>query len=317
MRNLRKAIRTILSASSICVASHENPDGDSIASIVAMGRALLKMGKKVFLLSPNGLPKSYSFLANGLNISSMPPEEVVDLLILLDAESESRLGKARGIKTNQILIIDHHPPSLNSPRVLRVTDIEASATTEVLWEVLKKLPVELDLQILEALLLGIVADTGGFRFPNTTPKALRVTAHLLERGARLDYLYQRLYENRTEGYLKLVGKVLLRTKRYCKGKIVLSFIFLKDLERYGLEDKELEGVVDNLRMLEGWETIVLLREMAKGTKASIRSRKLDANKFASLFGGGGHREAAGCVLPLPLRQARDILLEELKQWMEC
>jgi phosphoesterase RecJ-like protein len=315
MRNLKRAIEIILQSQTICIAGHENPDGDAIASLIALGRGLTKLEKEVFLLSPEGVPSRLAFLTKSLIVHTSPPPEPLDLLILVDAESPKRLGQIPTPKSKNLLIIDHHPPSPDNS--LKIVDEKASSTAELIYEVLKKLSIQPDSLIIEAILVGIISDTGGLRFPNTTPKTLKIVAKLMEIGGNLSDIYGKLYEERNEGYIKVLGEVLLRAKRLQGGKIILSYIKASDRERFKIEEKDLEGIVDYLRVLKGWEVILLLREIKEGVKVSIRSRFLDAGKFAKIFGGGGHKEAAGCNLSLPLDEAEEKLLEELRKWMEC
>jgi phosphoesterase RecJ-like protein len=315
MRNLKKAAEIILQSRYICVACHENPDGDAIASLIALGRALTKLGKEVFLLSPDGVPSHLAFLTNSLCIHTSPPPKPLDLLILVDAESPKRLGDIPTPESKEILVIDHHPPSQDNS--LKVVDEKASSAAEIVYEVIKRFPIPLDSQMTEALLVGIISDTGGLRFPNTTPKTLKIVSQLMKNGGNLIDIYRKLYEEREEGYIKVLGEVLLRAKRLNGGKIVISYIKASDRERYKIEEKDLEGIIDYLRIIKGWEVILLLREIKGGVRVSLRSRFLDVGKFAKIFGGGGHKEAAGCNLSLPLEEAENKLLEELRKWMGC
>jgi phosphoesterase RecJ-like protein len=315
MKGLKKAIEKILKSQTICIACHKNPDGDAIGSLIALGEGLTKLGKQVFLLSPDGVPSHLSFIANSSSIATHPPSFPLDLLVLVDAESPKRLGEIPTPKSKNLLIIDHHPPSPDNS--LKIVDEKASSTAELIYEILKKISIQPNSLIIEAILVGILSDTGGLRFPNTTPKTLKIVAQLMKIGGNLSDTYGKLYEERGEGYIKVLGEVLLRAKLLFKGKVILSYIKASDPERYKIEEKDLEGIVDHLRILKGWEIILLLREMEEGVKVSIRSRFLDASKFAKIFGGGGHKEAAGCDLPLPLDKAEKKLLEELRKWMEC
>lgn len=318
MRNLKKAIELVLRAENICVACHESPDGDAIGSLVAFGRGLTQLSKDVYLLSPDGVPAHLLFLTEGVEIRNSPPQEKMSLLIIVDAESRGRLGKAKEVTGEKILIIDHHPPSPSGePKEVRLVDEGVSATGEIVYELLKRLSVEFTPQIVEALLSAILSDTGGLRFPNTTPKTLNIVAELMRKGGNLSEVYRKLYEDRSEGYLKVLGEVLLRARTVCNGKAIISYVFSEDYERYRVKDKDLEGIVDYLRLQRGCEVAFLLRERGNDIRVSIRSRSLDAGSFARIFGGGGHEEAAGCTIRQPLEEAQNTLMEELKKWMAC
>ncbi|MGB9877209.1 MAG: DHH family phosphoesterase [bacterium] len=314
MRNLKKALTYILQSATVCIACHENPDGDAIGSLVALGMGLRKMGKETFLLSPDGVPEHLAFLTDSFEVSVIPPAKEFQLLILVDADSPKRLGKIQPPKHESLLIIDHHPPSHSNG--IKLIKEDASSTAEIIYKVLRKLGVEFDRLIVNSLLTGIISDTGGLRFPNTSSQTLKIVSQLIDMGGDLSDIYRRLYEEKSEGYLKVLGEVLLRARTTYNGKVLFSYIKSDDLKKYGIEDKDLEGIVDYLRLLKGWEVIFLLRELADGVKVSIRARSLDAGKFAGIFGGGGHKEAAGCRLPLPLEEAEKKLREELRKWME-
>jgi len=317
MRNLRRAAELILAAENICVACHENPDGDAIGSMVALGEGLTQLSKVVYLFSPDGVPAHLSFLTEKVEITSSPPPPKVALLIIVDAESQQRLGKVKELAGERTLIIDHHPSSHRGSSETRLVDRRASATAEIVYKLLKILPVEFTPQIVEALLSAIISDTGGLRFSNTTSKTLNIVAKLMRAGGNLEEAYRRLYEERSEGYLKVLGEVLLRARVHFEGKVLTSFVLAEDHKKYSVDDKDLEGIIDYLRLLKGWQVILLLRETGNGVKVSIRSRYLDAGRFAKVFGGGGHKEAAGCTISQPLEEAQRTLMEELGKWMEC
>ncbi|MBC7326515.1 bifunctional oligoribonuclease/PAP phosphatase NrnA [bacterium] len=317
MNKLRKTRQLILSAEDIVLACHENPDGDAIGSLVALGLGLKQMGKKVHLISPDGVPVHLSFLTKEIEILNSFPSEDVSLLIIVDGESPQRLGKIKLPSARVTLIIDHHPPISNSSDLVRIVDTTASATGELVYRLLKYLRVDFTLSIVEALLVAILSDTGGLRFPNTTPRTLWIVSALMRLGGNLSEIWRKLYEGKSEGYLKVLGEVLLRVETEYGGRIVMSYIRKDDLERYCVQDRDLEGIVDYLRLLSGWEIIFLFRETPNGVKVNIRSRTIDAGKLAQLFGGGGHKEAAGCTINQSLDNARRIILEELRKWMVC
>lgn len=315
MRNLSKAIDLILNAESICVACHESPDGDAIGSLVALGEALSQLSKKVYLVSPDGVPSHLSFLVEGMETKTEPPPGEFSLFVLVDAGSVRRLGNKIATSGEKTLIIDHHPSYRERSLATRLVDKNASATAEIVHKLLKRLEVKFTNRIIEALLTAILADTGGLRFPNTTPKTLNLVAKLMRAGGDLEKIYRKLFEERTEGYLKILGEVLLRTETYNGGKVLISYILEKDREKYGIDDGELEGIINYLRLLKGWEVVCLLREKEDGVRVSIRSRTLDAGEFSRLFGGGGHKESAGFTLKKSLEETKAILMEGLRKWM--
>lgn len=316
MRNLKEAVDLILGAESICVACHENPDGDAIGCLVALGEALSQLSKKFSLFSPDGVPSHLFFLVEGMEINTSLPEDDYSLWVLVDAASPHRLGKRIDISGKEILIIDHHPPTIRKTGVKKLIDKRASATAEIVYKLLKHLPVKFNQRIIDALLSAILADTGGLRFSNTSPKTLNLVARLMRAGGDLERIYRKLYEERSEGYLKILGEVLLRANTNYNGKILISYVLDEDKKKYNISDTELEGLVDYLRLLKGWEVVCLLREKNGEVRVSIRARSFDAGEFARAFGGGGHKEAAGFTLRKSIEETKSILVRELQKWME-
>src|SRR6188474_3546075 len=286
------------------VTSHEAPDGDALGSLLGAGLALRALGKDVvmFLGGPAPLPGEYRFLE--LESRGLQRERPSDLgervLVAVDCASASRVGAEPGIVEAApfTVNIDHHH---DNPRFGDVDLIvpDASSTGEVLADVFAELGVELTSDIAEALYIALVTDTGRFQYANTTPKALRLAAELVEAGADVHRVFQGVYENVQFAKLKLLARALERAQVYEGGALVVSFLLRNDFGEVGAAEPYSEGIIDYLRAVEGADMAALIREPPRGgspaRRVSLRSSvdELDVSAIARKSGGGGHRQAAG------------------------
>ncbi|MES1247159.1 MAG: DHHA1 domain-containing protein, partial [Actinomycetota bacterium] len=176
---------------------------------------------------------------------------------------------------------------------------DASSTGEVLRDVFHELGVELTPEIAEPLYVALVTDTGRFQYSNTTPKALRLAAELVDAGADVHQVFQEVYESVEFAKLKLLARALERAKVLEGGRIIVSFLVRSDFAEVGAAEPYSEGIIDYLRAVEGAELAVLIREVPRDEgpthKGSLRASidELDVSMIARIFGGGGHRQAAG------------------------
>jgi len=203
--------------------------------------------------------------------------------------------------------IDHHH---DNPRFgdINLIVLDASSTGEVLADVLEALDLRLTPEIAEALYIALVTDTGRFQYANTTPKALRLAAELVEAGANIHAVFQQVYESVDFAKLKLLARALDRAEVLEGGRLVVSHLVRTDFAEVGAAEPYSEGIIDYLRAVEGAELAVLVREQTSDTahshKGSLRSSidELDVSAIARRFGGGGHRQAAGFSTDLPLEE---------------
>ena len=178
-----------------------------------------------------------------------------------------------------------------------------------------ELGVELTPELAEPLYIALVTDTGRFQYANTTPKALRLAAELVEAGADIHAVFQQVYESVEFAKLKLLARALDRAEVLEGGRIVVSHLLRADFVEAGASEPYSEGIIDYLRAVEGAELAVLVREQltqrAQAYKGSLRSSidELDVSAIARRFGGGGHRQAAGFSTDLPLEQ----IVEQIRE----
>ncbi len=304
------------------VTSHEAPDGDALGSLLGMGLALEQLGKDVvmFLGGEAPLPGEYRFLeleARGLS-RERPPDFGDRVLVALDCASAGRVGAEPGVVADApfTVNIDHHH---DNPRFGDVDLVvaDASSTGEVLADVLRELGVVLTPEIAEALYIALVTDTGRFQYANTSPKALRLAADLVEAGADVNRVFQGVYENVQFAKLKLLARALERARVLEGGEIVVSHLLRDDFEAVGATEPYSEGIIDVLRSVEGSAVSALIREPprdgAPPRKVSLRSSvdEIDVSAIARKSGGGGHREAAGFSSELSVDEITEFIVREV------
>src|SRR6187200_2837124 len=257
----------------------------------------------MFLGGPAPLPGEYRFLeleSRGLQREG-PADFGERVLVAVDCASASRVGAEPGIveAASFTVNIDHHH---DNPRFGDVNLIvpDASSTGEVLADVIRELGVTLTPEIAEALYIALVTDTGRFQYANTTPKALRLAADLVEAGADVHKVFQGVYESVQFAKLKLLARALERAQVYEGGRLVISYLLRGDFGEVGAAEPYSEGIIDYLRAVEGADMAALIREPPRGDaparRVSLRASadELDVSKIARASGeGGGHRQAAG------------------------
>src|SRR6478672_4524612 len=299
------------------VVTHENPDGDALGSLLAMTIALQRLGKDAVMYLPgkNPLPAEYGFMPLEGVVREPPADAVERVLLAVDCAKEDRIGDDAAISRAPLVIdIDHHHDNTRFGD-LNLIVADASSTGEVLRDVFAELGVELTPELAEPLYIALVTDTGRFQYANTTPKALRLAAELVEAGADIHAVFQQVYESVEFAKLKLLARALDRAEVLEGGRIVVSHLLRADFVEAGASEPYSEGIIDYLRAVEGAELAVLVREQltqrAQAYKGSLRSSidELDVSAIARRFGGGGHRQAAGFSTDLPLEQ----IVEQIRE----
>jgi phosphoesterase RecJ-like protein len=304
------------------VASHENPDGDALGSALAMHLALRQLGKDstIFLPGEAPLPAEYAFLElNGLG-RKPPPDHADRVLVAVDCANEERLGPDPSLLEQSPLTvdIDHHHDNTRFGDVNLIVP-DASSTGEVLADVFQNLGVEVTPEIAEPLYTAVVTDTGRFQYANTSPKALRLAADLIEAGADWHKVFQGVYESVQFAKLKLLARALDRAEVYSGGRLVISYLLKNDFAEVGAAEPYSEGIIDYLRAVEGAMAAALIREPPRGDgpkhRVSLRSSvdEIDVSAIARKSDGGGHRQAAGFSSELSIDELKRFIVEEFER----
>jgi bifunctional oligoribonuclease and PAP phosphatase NrnA len=315
--DMAAVVDALRSGDRFLVTSHEHPDGDALGSLLAMHLALVQLGKDsvMVIAGPAPLPGEYRFLGledRGL-LRVLPPDAADRVVVAVDCAQETRLTDARLLEASVVVNIDHHHDNTRFGTVDLVV-ADASSTAEVLADVFAELGVSLTPPIAEALYVGLVTDTGRFQYSNTTPKALRLAADLLEAGTDIQRIFQGVYESMQFAKVKLLARALDRATLYHDGRVVVSYLLRTDFGEVGAEEPYSEGIIDVLRAVEGAELAALIREpprdVSPARKVSLRSSddRVDVSAIARLSGGGGHRQAAGFSSDLSIDEITGLIV---------
>jgi bifunctional oligoribonuclease and PAP phosphatase NrnA len=283
------------------ITTHENPDGDALGSLLAAKLALNQLGKDTVMVLHGDapLPGEYAFMPLAELQRRWPDDVAERVLLALDCANESRIADPEVLGRVPLSIdVDHHHDNSRFGQINLIVP-DASSTGEVLRDLFAELGVELTPDIAEALYIALVTDTGRFQYTNTTPKALRLAAELVEAGADVHRIFQGVYESVQFAKLKLLARALERAQVYEGGRIVVSYLLRTDFADVGAAEPYSEGIIDFLRAVEGADMAVLIREPPRQTgparRVSLRASidELDVSAIARKSGGGGHRQAAG------------------------
>jgi len=306
------------------VTTHENPDGDALGSLVAATLMLEELGKNavMYLYGDVSIPTEYQFMELGRLTRMLPDDAAERVLVAVDCANEDRIGHDLGLVRDALLTIDidHHHDNTRFGDVNLIVS-GASSTGEVLRDVLQELGVDLTPEIAEALYIALVTDTGRFQYANTTPKALRLAAELVDAGADVHSIFQQVYESVQFQKLKLLARALERAQVYEGGRIVVSYLLRTDFSELGAPDPYSEGIIDYLRAVEGADMAVLIREPPRlsGPERRISLRastdELDVSAIARKSGGGGHRQAAGFSSEASVDEITDFVRREFRAAM--
>lgn len=320
MNNLDNILNLIGANQRFLVVSHENPDCDALGSTIAMTLVLRELGKDVIMYNKDGVPEHLRFLpeCSGVADSLDHVADDLEVIMLLDCANISRPGKEFEdlISNNDFTLafVDHHASNGASSEYCLI-DEKASSTGVILYRMIQRIGVSISPEVAECLLSTIVGDTGSFRYSNTSSETFTIAAELVDYGADPEKISRFIYDNEP------LGKVMLRTLAMNTleviGKIAFLHVSSEMLEQTGTEKEHTEGIVSMARSIEGIEVAVFLRQdSALDWKVSLRSKEyVDVARIAERYGGGGHRRAAGCVIPAPLDTVKRRLLSSIQEAM--
>ncbi|MCB8933329.1 MAG: bifunctional oligoribonuclease/PAP phosphatase NrnA [Fimbriimonadaceae bacterium] len=288
----------LMGASSVLIGTHLNPDGDALGSALALSHLLDGMGIYNEVLNHHLPPANLEFLPGVGRVRQEPKREKFDLCVVLDLDSTERLGNVEPFfgACTRLIVVDHHIPH-EAPGDLRIVDTDASATAAILTEMLLEMGAAITPDIATCLLTGIVTDTGSFRFRNTTVEALTLAARLLELGGDINLVSEEIFQRKPLSSARLLGFMLERMVLEADDRIAYSVLDFNDFEVTGARDENTEGFVNELLSIRTVQIAALIREPKPGRiRVSLRSRgEFDIAEVARQFGGGGHKNAAGCA----------------------
>lgn len=322
---------SINAASHVVLATHVNPDGDAIGSLLGLTDILQGLGKQVFSYLEEPVSSHYDFLPNcdvaqyDLNalqqfVDDAGAENVVS--IALDCGDAGRLGEAKDslLANSPFLVIDHHRGHRVFGDALWLED-GCSSTGEMVYELAQHLGAEVSIDAAFCLYVAIVTDTGSFRYESTSPRTLRIAADLLEKGVRPDEVSEGVYDNYTLARLRLMELVLATLEVHAGGRIGLIRVTEEMYSKSGAAREDTEGFINFPRSLRSVKVAGFIKESKDGAvSVSLRAKgEVDVALIAASFGGGGHKNAAGFrfadktvddVQSLVLQALKDVLMAQ-------
>ena len=301
---------------SYVLTGHVDPDPDCLGSVLALAWGLERMGKRVHVVSPDPVRPEWGFLPGADKVQVPPPVPEAEALVVLDCDL-GRTGAVAGAAERfaHVYNLDHHVTNQDSGAI-RYIDAQAAATGEIVYSVLvDHWGLAVDRDAATNLYVALMTDTGSFRYSNTTAATLRTAAALVEAGARPGELASLFYEQASWSTLQLLARSLATLERTSDGRIAWITVTGQMLAEAGARYDEGDGLVQYPRMIAGVEVAIIFRELPDGrTRVGLRSRRaVDVSRVAAALGGGGHPRAAGCTLALPVAEARERVLAEVRE----
>ena len=308
-------------ASKLVLATHENPDGDALGSLVAMHGILTAIGKDCLIFIDAHefpLPQEYRFLPLEDHVSEPPTDLDQRTVVFLDCGNLDR-NPADAFRRPEVhlLNIDHHHDNTRFGTVNLVV-ADASCTAEIVWDLMGELGVRPTPLVAEAMYIGLITDTGRFMYENTGRRAHLMAADLIDAGVDPHDVYRRVYEGVPYGKLTLLARGLAKVERYDDGHLTLSALSAVDFADSGAQESYSEGVVDHLRSVQGTAVAALIRDKIGVPRTGLRKVSLrasddrvDVSLIARAQGGGGHRQAAGFTTGLSHNELVSFLRDQV------
>ncbi len=288
----------IKGATNLALVSHPNPDGDTLGAAVAFAEYLQTLGKSVKIFCVTPVPEKFNFLGNIHLISDDPNVFLgLDAIAVLDCGDLRYAGVNEILKDNlaTIINIDHHATNQKYGHLNMVMP-DASSTTQVIYDFFKINNIRITPTMATALLTGLITDTDNFSNSATSYTSLTASSELLRLGANWTIIHHSLVQNKSIAILKLWGLILSRLTKKVDSDLAYTYLTIKDLEQYGIDDDDVEGISNFLNKLNGAKISLFIKETADGKlKGSFRTTddETDVSALAKKFGGGGHKKAAG------------------------
>ena len=308
--------KTLAKHDNFFVFTHENPDADTIGSCFALVETLRLLGKKAYPACCDRIPASLAFMTGGnreFHIENAPEDFTPEYYISVDVASTAQFGSYREYASKINLSLDHHATHENFSKYY-LTDAHAAACAEIVYHIINRLlSGNIPERIVSLLYAALAADTGGFRYANTTPVTHKIAASLIEKGASHAEICRNLFECKTKTALAAEAFAMANVSYRCGGKISYVKITKSDKLTHGFEDEDTYDVINVIRRVDGVKVAILMREKDDGTyKISTRSAgEVDVSKICAIFGGGGHSGAAGCsVTPETADSALERIIKE-------
>lgn len=316
-RMLQDAADFLRAQDDFLLLTHVQPDGDAIGSLLGLAHLLQAMGKQFQIAGEDPLPEKFRFLpmADRFQTADMIKRKF-SVAVALDCGDRKRIGQCEELLAQDavLLNIDHHKTNDSFGRV-NLVDLQAAATSQIVYNLSRHMDLEIGRQMAICLYTGILTDTGGFRYSNTSVEVHQIAADLLGKGVSPYDVADRVLETITWSQAQLIREALATLQRDPSGQIAWIVVGRNLLNRLGAFDEDAEGLVSYARNVQGVEVGILFREKeANLVKVSFRSKyQVDVGEVALAFGGGGHARAAGCTLQGSIEQIQSAVLAKVKE----
>lgn len=314
---LSAVVKAIRQATVFVVTSHIGHDGDSLCSQLALYMVLNRLGKTVSVIDRDEVPGTYQFLPHsGVVRQERRLTEPCDVVFVLDASRLERTGlDFVPVRSGITLVnVDHHASNDLFGDVNWV-DRGAPATSVLIYQLARKLEMAIDTDLATCLFTGLMTDTGYFRHSNATPETFLLAAELIAAGAPHSELHRRIYDERSLSEMRMMGQALAELKASQDQRIVWIEVTPRTFEPVKISNGHAGQIASNLCSIRGVDVGLTFEQNGESqTLVEIRSRgRVDVGAIAKNLGGGGHRNASGCTLNLPLSRARTLVLEEVRR----
>lgn len=315
---LDEILKEIKNANSFVITAHENPDGDALGSCLAFASVLKDMGKENIDVLFKEYPLIFKNLPNIDLINKEARFEKYDMAIVLDCPELKRVQKEyhKYFENAGVTVqFDHHLKNTMFADYDVVNPV-APACCEILVSSFKYMGIEITRDIATCLMTGIITDTGGFRFNSTTRETFEFAGWALSKGVNIPKIYKESLMTKSKAQFEAEKLAVDRLEFYMDDKITFTYMTKEDEKNLNIQSGEFDGIVGIGTTIKNVEVAIFAREKDEGFKISFRSNKIDVADICMLFGGGGHKLAAGCTINAKLEDVRKAVIEETKKHLE-
>ena len=296
---MNQILKKIKESKKIAVSFHTSPDGDSIGSSLGLLIGLRALGKEVYIVSKEQAPENLKFLpcAEEVGITTDVLEHT-DLIVILDCGNLARVNSDTSIENFNIskINIDHHA-SNDLYGDFNYVDTNASAVGEIIYQMLQLLSVKITKEMATCLYVSLLTDTSSFRHSNTTALTHTIAGDLINAGVNFSKVHTLVFDNKSLSETKVLARVLENMYLVFDGKIAVLKVTKELISALGADEKDASDLISYGLKIKGVEVALLLKESEKGIKISLRSKNdADVRQVAEIFGGGGHKKAAGALM---------------------
>ncbi len=317
----KRIAKHLLEYDNILLSCHMSPDADAIGSMFALAFGLKSLGKTVAMCNDSDLPSNIEWLPKPSRVHKtltgigFKP----NLAVVLDCGDARRLGKLeKYVLAYPSISIDHHIDNPLFGSIANWVDSQMAATGQMVAAILYELEVPMQGNISEALYAAISADTGGFRYDNTSEQILLLASYLVSLGVNVASIRNKMDNNWSVQRVKLWGELLSNVRMERNNSIAMVTVSSKQLAKHKTKAEDLEGLVEYLRHIQGVLAVGVIREdNPKQSKVSLRSTgEINVQAMLSPLGGGGHRNAAGALVKKDLKDSYDLVLQAMNKWLD-